>query len=180
LIGGIPTGFILVKMKEKTDIRHYGSGNIGFTNVLRISGITPGSIVLIIDVSKAFITAYFLPLSLSNIDFSRFLIGLAVIGGNIFSPFLGFKGGKGVATGLGVAIAISPYSVAGALIVFGSILFTTRYVSLSSLSAAFSFFLITLILFISHSLTVFAFIFSVLLFISVVLTHISNIKLLIQ
>ncbi len=178
-IGGIPTGYIAVRLAEKKDIRKYGSGNIGFTNVFRVSGFKIASIVLVIDIAKAFLTTYYFASFAENFELFRLLFGLTVILGNIFSPYLKFKGGKGVATGLGVAIAVSPYGVVASLIVFLIVVFVFRYVSLGSLSAAFTFLISNIYLYLRFE-DIYQLVFSIILFVSVVLTHRENIKRLIS
>ena len=179
LIGGIPTGYIFVRLKEHKDIRTLGSGNIGFTNVLRASGLTAGLIVLIIDVGKAFLTVYFFSNMMGNVELYRLLFGLSVILGNLFSPYLKFKGGKGVATGLGVSIAISPYAIIIAVIIFLIVFFIFRYVSLGSISAAFIFMATNIFLYYKFG-DIYTLIFSILLFIAVIVSHRENIKRLIR
>jgi len=179
LIGGIPTGYILVKLKDHKDVRTLGSGNIGFTNVLRVSGIWAGIIVLLIDIGKAFFTVYIFSNIMTNIELYRLLFGLSVILGNLFSPYLKFKGGKGVATGLGVSIAISPYAVILAIIVFLLILFIFRYVSLGSMLAAFSFLIANTFFYFKFG-DVYQLSFSIILFIAVIASHRENINRLIK
>ena len=180
IIGGIPTGYLAVKIIQKKDIRNYGSGNIGFTNVLRTAGLVLGSLVLVIDTGKAFFTTYCFSNLFDTPALYRLLFGITLIIGNIFNPFLKFKGGKGVAAGFGVALAISPIPVIFSVAAFSIIILTFRYISLGSLTAA-SVFLISNILL--HSYTEknwWAIIFSVLLFIAIVYSHTSNIKRLLR
>ena len=172
LIGGIPTGLLVVKIAKKQDIRDHGSGNIGFTNVLRTSGVLLGITVLVIDVAKAWAATYFLSAGLP----SRVVIAVPVILGNIFSPFLRFKGGKGVATGLGAAIAVSPLAVLFALGTFGAVVLLTRYVSAGSLSAALIFTLINVILWVRGTKDIYTLFFSLLLSVALFVRHISNIQ----
>jgi glycerol-3-phosphate acyltransferase PlsY len=176
LIGSIPTGFLLVKICKKQDVRKQGSGNIGFTNVLRTSGILLGLTVLVIDVAKAWLATRYLSGLLPSTAFARPIIGIAVIIGNIFNPFLKFRGGKGVATGLGVAIAISPFCVLYAVGAFGLAVLATRYVSIGSLSAASVFTICTIICWIRGTKDIYTLVFSVLLSIAVFLRHITNIQ----
>ena len=104
LIGSIPTGYLLNKYFGQGDIRKVGSGNIGATNVLRHSGKLLGLLTLLIDIGKGFVAvAYIVRYSPNAI----FIIGSSVILGHMFSPWLKFKGGKGVATMLGVILYIS-------------------------------------------------------------------------
>ena len=114
LIGSIPTGYLLNKYFGHGDIRKVGSGNIGATNVLRHSGKLLGLLTLLIDVSKGFLAVVWLDrISVKGSSFVVdgevliFVIGSSVVLGHIFSPWLKFKGGKGVATMLGVILYIS-------------------------------------------------------------------------
>lgn len=111
LIGSIPTGFWLGKILKGIDIRKYGSGNVGATNVFRVLGKLWGIIVLLIDIFKGIFPVVFLP-SLVNQAFVtgeilRICLGISAIAGHNWSIFLGFKGGKGVATSLGVLIGLA-------------------------------------------------------------------------
>jgi glycerol-3-phosphate acyltransferase PlsY len=133
-IGSLPFGFWAGRLRG-IDIREHGSGNIGATNVLRILGPAWGVPVLLLDALKGY-----LPVLIANQQarpsYEVALVGLCAILGHTFSPFVGFKGGKGVATALGVVIGFS-YQVAGAaLLVFLATVFLTRYVSLGSMLAA--------------------------------------------
>ncbi len=180
LIGGIPTGYLLVKLVKNRDIRDSGSGNIGATNVLRTEGILLGGVVLTIDAGKAFAGAFFLANLYSNLPLFRLLLGITVILGNIFTPFLKFKGGKGVSAGLGVALALHPASTIIALGIFAVAVATTRYVSVGSLSAVTAFFIsVSLFLAYGHS-SIYTLFFAILIFITVVTRHISNIKRLVH
>ncbi len=137
LLGSIPFGYILGLLKG-VDIRKHGSGNVGATNVARVLGKKYGVIVYILDFLKGFIPA-FLASKLFGIDsWITVLVGLAAVLGHMFSPFLGFRGGKGVATASGVLFGISPLL---ALIVFAIWFLTFKrsgYVSLASIVAALS------------------------------------------
>jgi glycerol-3-phosphate acyltransferase PlsY len=176
LAGAIPTGYLFVKLFHGHDIREHGSGNIGFTNVLRTSGITLGLIVLIIDVAKAWAATRYLSLFFPFPDIAEPVIAVSVLIGNIFNPFLRFKGGKGVATGLGVAIAISPFAALCSLGTFGIIFAATRYVSLGSLSAALVFSIYNAVFFYRGGTDIYTLVFSLLLTVAVFVKHISNIQ----
>jgi len=134
-IGSIPTAFILVNKLKGIDIRTVGSGNVGASNAGRILGKWGFATVLIIDTLKGFIPAIILKLMYGESDFVIFG-ALAVIFGHTFTIFLDFKGGKGVATGLGVFLALAPIPVAIAAGVFGVVIFFSRMISLSSIFAA--------------------------------------------
>ncbi len=138
LLGSIPTAFIFGMMKG-IDIRKVGSGNIGATNVSRTMGLFFGLLVLLIDVFKGYIVVNLFPPLFEysyGHDWVKVILGFSVIAGHIWTPFLGFKGGKGVATSLGVLIAITPSLAllgAGAFIVL--FLFSGFYVSIGSMGS---------------------------------------------
>jgi len=176
LIGGIPTGFLLVKIVKKKDVREHGSGNIGFTNVLRTAGVLPGIAVLIIDVAKAWAATRYLSVLLPHPEIAGLVIGIPVILGNIFNPFLRFRGGKGVATGLGVAIAVSPLAALFSVGTFGIVVLLTRYVSAGSMTAALVFTLCNIIFLVRGTKDVYTLVFSLLLSSAVFVRHVTNIQ----
>ena len=133
LIGSIPFGFMLAKLKG-LDIREYGSGNIGATNVWRNLGPLSGRAVLLLDMGKG-VAAGLLGRSLGGAE-TELLAGLAVLSGHSWSVFLRFKGGKMIATGAGVVLAISPVLMLVALLVWLTTVAVSRYVSLGSMLAA--------------------------------------------
>ncbi|MDD2319409.1 MAG: glycerol-3-phosphate 1-O-acyltransferase PlsY [Geobacteraceae bacterium] len=134
-IGSIPTGLLLAKAFGGVDIRTKGSGNIGATNVYRTLGRKIGIMTLIGDCLKGLLPVLAAKaLGLPNMWVA--LIGLAAFLGHIFPVFLRFKGGKGVATALGVFLATSPFAVLAALGVFILVLVKWRFVSLASITAA--------------------------------------------
>jgi len=121
LIGSIPTAFIYVKLKTGEDIRSLGSGNVGATNVMRVVGKKHGIFVLFADALKGIVSVLLLSFYFS-VDHNalspktyQFLIGLSSILGHVFTPFLCFKGGKGVAVSAGVGISIYPFQFLTAL-----------------------------------------------------------------
>ncbi|WP_243370008.1 glycerol-3-phosphate 1-O-acyltransferase PlsY [Geotalea sp. SG265] len=133
-LGSIPTGLLLAKAAG-VDIRTTGSGNIGATNVYRTLGRRVGIMTLIGDCLKGLVPVLIArQLHLPEIWIAA--TGLAAFIGHVYTVFLGFKGGKGVATALGVFIGISPLSVAAALLIFVATLVKWRYVSLASITAA--------------------------------------------
>ena len=145
LLGSIPFGYIVGKLFKKVDIRELGSGNIGATNAFRILGPSLASLVLLGDVGKGILSIYLV--RFLNIDNLLILTiaGLAVICGHDWSLFLGFKGGKGIATTFGVVFALNPIISVLALTVWGIVVITTRYVSLSSVFAVISIFIFTIL-----------------------------------
>jgi acyl phosphate:glycerol-3-phosphate acyltransferase len=139
LLGSIPFGYILVKLFRKQDIRATGSGNIGATNVARSGAKGLAIATLLLDLGKAFaavkIAQHIAP---ANYDLA---VGAAVAAllGHCFPVWLGFRGGKGVASALGVFLALTPISALALLIIFVVIFAFTRYVSLASIIAAAAF-----------------------------------------
>ena len=137
LLGSIPFGYLLVRyaFTSGEDVRNVGSGGIGATNVTRRAGKIAGVLTYFLDVAKG-VASVMLMRSLADDDY--LWIGLAAvtaIAGHIFPVFLGFRGGKGVATGVGVYIALAPYSVLTTLVLWALVVYFTRYVSLGSIIA---------------------------------------------
>ncbi len=136
-LGSIPFGLIISKMVGK-DIRKEGSGNIGATNVLRVLGWKYGLPVFLLDISKGFLPAFYVWEYTDADLYIAMLAGIAAIIGHIFPVYLKFKGGKGVATGLGVFLGLAPLPAIIVLIVFVIAFLSTGYVSVGSISAAIS------------------------------------------
>ena len=142
LIGSIPTAFLVRKRFFGIDIRDYGSGNMGATNTFRVLGSGYGTIVMVIDIVKgmAAVMLYnFLPFYLQHeLERTNLMLGLgtAAVIGHIFPIFAQFRGGKGVATLLGMILAIQPVIGCSCIGIFLLVLYFTRYVSLSSILAA--------------------------------------------
>jgi glycerol-3-phosphate acyltransferase PlsY len=184
LIGSIPTAVWVSKYFFQIDIRHYGSGNAGATNTFRVLGKKAGMFVFLVDCMKGFVAvdlAYFVTrYQTDNMALTNFqvILGIAAVLGHIFPIWANFKGGKGIATLFGMILAIQP-TVAGSLIVvFFIMLFLTRYVSLSSITASIAF--PVLIFFIFKEPDVIYRVFALLTAIMVVLTHHKNIGRLLQ
>jgi glycerol-3-phosphate acyltransferase PlsY len=135
LCGSVPFGLLLVKLAGKGDVRAHGSGNIGATNVSRVGGKGLGILTLLLDIAKGFLPV-FLAKRLGFDDPALSLLALAAVLGHMFTPWLKFRGGKGVATALGVALAFRAAMVLPALGVFIVLLLVFRYVSLGSVLAA--------------------------------------------
>ncbi|MEM9903855.1 MAG: glycerol-3-phosphate 1-O-acyltransferase PlsY [Cyanobacteria bacterium P01_D01_bin.44] len=143
LLGAIPTGFIVAKVLQGIDIRDHGSGNTGATNVFRVVGKPAGLSVLLIDVLKgagAVLLAQLLALRLAippaNQAWLMVFAALLAILGHSKSVWIGFSGGKSAATGLGVLLALAWPVGLGTAVVFGLVLALSRFVSLSSMTAA--------------------------------------------
>jgi acyl phosphate:glycerol-3-phosphate acyltransferase len=137
LLGSIPFGYILVKHAHGTDIRSVGSGNIGATNVYRKSR-GAGIATLILDAAKGYVAVLAAAWLTPDTGWQA-MAAVAAILGHMFTVFLLFKGGKGVATACGAYLALSPQAVALTVVVFIAVAALTRYVSLASIAAAASF-----------------------------------------
>ncbi len=139
IIGSIPFGLIIGKKSKGIDIREHGSGNIGSTNAIRVLGKKVGYLVFFCDVLKGMLIIILLKiLDATNVwttPIEFFFYGAAAIIGHSFSIFLEFKGGKAVATSLGVVLILTPIPAVACLIVFGIILLISGYVSLASTGA---------------------------------------------
>ena len=138
LLGSIPFGFLIVKLKSGADVRQTGSGGTGATNVTRKAGKSAGIITLVLDALKGTAAVLLARWLTGESGTSWVVAGAAVLAviGHCFPVWLKFKAGKGVATGLGVFLAIVPWSVLAALLVFLLIVWRTRFVSLGSVIAA--------------------------------------------
>lgn len=137
LIGAIPTSFMVARVVRGIDLRQHGSGNLGATNAFRVLGWRAAVPIFVVDIAKGFLPTFFFP----RLDGSEWigwalLYGAAAIIGHVFSIYVGFRGGKGVATGAGVFLALAPAAVLGTTVVWSVLVFATGYVSLASLAAA--------------------------------------------
>jgi glycerol-3-phosphate acyltransferase PlsY len=130
--GAIPFGVILARTLAGVDIQAHGSGNIGATNVARVLGVVPGVIVLVLDAAKGALPTW-LALGASDPRIAL-ATGAAAILGHCFSPWLGFRGGKGVATAFGVFLVLTPALAALAVLVFAVVFALTRVPALGSLA----------------------------------------------
>jgi glycerol-3-phosphate acyltransferase PlsY len=145
LLGSIPTGYLLVRIFKRQDIRAMGSGNIGATNVMRMGGKSLGAATFLLDVLKGCcavwlggaLGAWLLP-EAPHRD-AQALAALFAVLGHMYTCWLHFRGGKGVATGFGVFLAASPWAALAAIGVFAVVLAISRYVSLGSVIAAAAF-----------------------------------------
>lgn len=136
LAGSIPTGYLMGRWFKGVDIRQHGSGNLGAANVFRVLGTGAGIVTLAVDVVKGTIPVACARVWEGASGWFSILTGLAAIAGHNWTPFLGFHGGKGVATSAGVCLALLPGPCGIALAIFVLTLMLTRYVSLGSVAAA--------------------------------------------
>lgn len=140
-LGSFPTSYLVGRVVKGVDIRRHGSGNAGATNVARVVGTLPGLVVLLVDIAKGWAAAGPLVhwaqqagLTLSP-ETAQAVFGLCAVCGHIWSPFLNFQGGKGVATSAGVLLGLSPMLAGAAVAVWVAVAAATRYVSVSSVAA---------------------------------------------
>ncbi|HAW20669.1 MAG TPA: acyl-phosphate glycerol 3-phosphate acyltransferase [Flavobacteriales bacterium] len=180
LIGSIPTAVWIGKIFYDTDVREYGSGNAGATNTFRVLGKVAGIPVLLIDCLKGFgavkLVLVFAEEPISTAAFVNYelALGITAVIGHIFPIFAGFRGGKGIATLLGVMLAIHYQGALGALMVFVVVFAVTRFVSLGSMCAALAFpFIIVLVY---RSTVPSLIVFSMFIAILVLITHQKNIE----
>ncbi len=135
LLGSFPTGYLVGKALKNKDVRTYGSGRIGAANVLRIMGFGPFVFVFCVDFAKGFAPAWAAG-QLFAIPFAQESIALATLVGHSWSIFIGFSGGRGVATGLGGLYAIMPQAAALSSIITCVLMLATRYISLGAIVGA--------------------------------------------
>ncbi len=137
LIGSIPTAYLLVKWLKRVDVRRIGSGNVGATNATRAAGLQVGLAVFAVDVAKGLVAVLGIAAwaAVDPAPALRLACGLAAVVGHAFPVFLGFRGGKGVATTVGVLVGVSPVLAAVCLTVWVAGFLPKRYVSVGSLAA---------------------------------------------
>ncbi|MGQ9559739.1 MAG: glycerol-3-phosphate 1-O-acyltransferase PlsY [Candidatus Oleimicrobiaceae bacterium] len=186
LAGSIPTSIIVSKLFRGIDIRDFGSGNAGATNVLRVLGWKLALLVMVVDVGKGFVAARFIapvafPALPSHPALVQILAGASAVLGHIYTLFAGFRGGKGVGTGAGVMLALYPLPTLICVAVFLAVAFSTRYVSLASLTAVtlLPLLLILLKFVFQQPLDFYLLLFAVLVAALIVFAHRSNIRRLI-
>jgi glycerol-3-phosphate acyltransferase PlsY len=136
LVGGIPFGLLIVKLKTGADVRESGSGNIGATNVLRTTGALAGILTLALDAAKGWLAVWLADTLTHGSVFWMSFTALAVLMGHAFSPYLRFQGGKAVASFLGAFGYLTPVPVLVITIIFLAVVVITRYLSLGSIAGA--------------------------------------------
>jgi acyl phosphate:glycerol-3-phosphate acyltransferase len=136
LAGGIPFGYLLVKLKTGADVRSMGSGNIGATNVLRTSGRAVAISTLLLDIGKGFFAVWFAARLTLNSPLWMSAAALAVMAGHAYPVFLKFQGGKAVASFIGAFAYLTPIPLAAALLLFVIVVAATRHISMGSIVAA--------------------------------------------
>ena len=191
VLGSIPSSLWVGQLFHRKDIRKYGSGNLGTTNAFRILGWKSGVSVLILDFMKGFASSYWVAMYAFEIGsgpiappgweadaFLKITCGLFAVIGHMFPIFANFKGGKGAATACGMLFGIEPISIGISSAIFVLITFTTRYVSLASITASFIYPISLLIMrygfgyFVDGSIIIFA----ILIATGIIYKHKSNIQ----
>lgn len=187
LLGSIPTAVWLGQAFYGIDVREYGSGNAGATNTFRVLGKKPGIIVMTIDIMKGFTAtklAYLIGLSVTGPKYSaqfvnyELALGVIAVMGHLFPIFAGFRGGKGVATLFGMVLAVNPLAALLCVTVFLTVLLISKYVSLSSICAGFTFPLGTVFVF--QSSVKAEVLYSICVCILILVTHQKNIERLLK
>jgi glycerol-3-phosphate acyltransferase PlsY len=136
LLGAVPFGYLLVKLKTGRDVRAMGSGNIGATNVLRATGRGAAVVVLLLDIAKGWLAVWVAGALTASAPLWMAAAALTVMVGHAFPVFLKFRGGKAVASCVGAFLCLTPLALLTALVVFVVVVARSRYISLGSISAA--------------------------------------------
>ncbi len=136
LIGGIPFGYLIVRLKTGRDVRSLGSGNIGATNVLRTTGRAVAVITLLLDIAKGYGAVWLMAWASDDSPVWMSAAALTVMAGHAYSIFLKFKGGKAVASFIGAFLYLTPIALLAVLILFVAVVASTRYISLGSIVPA--------------------------------------------
>ncbi len=185
LIGSISFAVVFSKIFMKDDIRTHGSGNAGTTNMMREGGFLPGALTFICDALKGFVACYvgkivFGMLNIPNADkwaiYGAFICGVACMLGHVFPIFFGFRGGKGIATSVGIFAVCCPIAIVIGLAVFAIIVLVFRYVSVASITAAITVVTLTMVFYNDAALLWPQAILAVIMGLIVILKHIENIK----
>ncbi len=184
ILGAIPNAYIVGKLVKNIDIRTCGSGNVGATNVFRSVGKRWGFLVLFLDMLKGLIAVIvfsrFCSVDFIDIKSVQCMYGIASVSGHNWTIFLGFKGGKGVATTCGMVLGLFPPALGLSVLVFVIIVAITRYVSLGSIVASSVFPLFVWVFYRAHSGFPFFLVFAVLMVVFIVYRHKANIQRLLQ
>ncbi len=187
LVGSFPTSIVTGRMMRRIDIREHGSGNAGGTNVFRVLGWKAGLVVALVDIGKGMLAT--LLVSKIRVDVVpldampvQIIAGVSAVIGHIWTVLAKFKGGKGVATGAGMIIALFPWAALICFFIFITIVLTTRYVSVGSIAATSALPLVLMLLdrifgkTVPHS----GYVFSILVTLLIFYTHRTNIRRLID
>lgn len=187
LVGSFPTSIVTGRLLRRIDIREYGSGNAGGTNVFRVLGWKAGLFVALVDVSKGILATLLVSkIRIDVIPFDAMLVqiiaGVSAVIGHIWTVMAKFKGGKGVATGAGMIIALFPWAALICFVIFVTIVLTTRYVSVGSIAATSALPLVLMLLdrLFGKAVPNSGYVFSILVTLLIFFTHRTNIRRLIN
>ena len=172
LLGAVPSSYLLARWMAGVDLREHGSRNVGATNLYRLLGWKAAIPAGAFDLAKGAVPTLLAARLGAGPPWWPFVVGLAAVLGHVYSPFVGFKGGKGVATATGVFLALAPASVGAAALVWVGLLWLTGYMSVASMAGAAMFAAATPLLYPGRALLAWA---ACLLFAFIVFTHRSNI-----
>ncbi len=180
LMGSLPTGYIAARAKG-INIKAVGSGNIGATNVTRAMGKKWGALVLLIDAFKGFLPVslvklWFASAPVNQLSLLLVMAGFLAVAGHVFTPFLKFKGGKGIATTLGVLLAINPLLALSMILVWVVVFLATRVSALGALTAAVAMPVIVYFLYRGSPLSGTMILFAVVMMLFILFTHRENIQ----
>lgn len=183
ILGSIPTSIIISRLSKGIDIRNYGSGNAGFSNVVRVLGWKPGIIVAVVDITKGFVATVFVSkIGIDTIPLDYTLIqiiaGFSAVIGHIWTVFARFKGGKGVLTALGMLMGLIPSAAVICFGAWGITFYKWRYISLGSIVAGIVFPVVVTVekYYLNRNISVYLLLFSIIMCILMVFSHRANIK----
>jgi acyl phosphate:glycerol-3-phosphate acyltransferase len=136
LLGAVPTSYLAARLFRGIDLREHGSRNLGATNLYRVLGWRYAVPVGLLDAAKGLVPVLVFAPRVSSSDLFALICGLVAVVGHVFSVFVGFKGGKGVATAAGVMLGLTPAALGVAVLVWAALVYLTGYVSVGSIAAA--------------------------------------------
>jgi glycerol-3-phosphate acyltransferase PlsY len=136
LLGAVPTSYLAARLFRGIDLREHGSRNLGATNLYRVLGWRYAVPVGLLDAAKGLVPVLVFAPRVSSSELFALICGLAAVVGHVFSVFVGFKGGKGVATAAGVMLGLTPVALGVAVLVWAALVYLTGYVSVGSIAAA--------------------------------------------
>ena len=136
LLGAVPTSYLAARLFRSIDLREHGSRNLGATNLYRVLGWRYAVPVGLLDAAKGLVPVLLFAQRVSSSELFALICGLVAVVGHVFSVFVGFKGGKGVATAAGVMLGLTPAALGVAVVVWAALVYLTGYVSVGSIAAA--------------------------------------------
>jgi glycerol-3-phosphate acyltransferase PlsY len=136
LLGAVPTSYLAARLFRGIDLREHGSRNLGATNLYRVLGWRYAVPVGLLDAAKGLVPVLVFAPRVSSSELFALICGLVAVVGHVFSVFVGFKGGKGVATAAGVMLGLTPVALGVAVVVWAALVYLTGYVSVGSIAAA--------------------------------------------